>query len=83
MLHRNHQVFRERTKVHSKVFEKDKTGNYIHSNKIFQLTSEVDSIATYDQMMHQFWKKPNSFYKDFLYRLEKERSSNENKNTNS
>ena len=74
MLHRNHQVFNERTKVSAKVFEKDRNGDYIWSKEIFRLTSEMESITTYDQMMHLFWKKPDSFYKEFLENLEKEKT---------
>ena len=73
MLHRNSQVFRERTNVYAKIFEKDKNDNYIHSSKIFELTAEADSVATYQQMMHCFWKKPDSFYKEFLENLEREK----------
>lgn len=70
MLYRNRQVFKERTKLHSKIFEQDENGEYIWSSKIFELTAEADSIATYSQMMHRFWIAPSTFYKEFLENLE-------------
>jgi len=75
MLHRNHQVFKERTKVNARIFEKDDNGEYIWSDRIFELVSETESIATYDQMMHRFWKKPDSFYKEFLENMEFKKST--------
>ena len=74
MMRRNEQVFRERMKVHGKIFEKDNNGKYIWSRQIGLLTAEVDGIATYSQMMHRFWIKPSSFYADFIGYLENEKN---------
>ena len=69
MLIRNQQVFNERMKVHKAIFRRDKNG-FVHSYKeINDLIKEIDSIATYDQMMHRFWKRPSSFYKEFLEKI--------------
>ena len=77
MLHRNGQVFKERMKIQGKIFEKDENDNYIWSMQIPFLLVEMDGIATYDQMMHRFWKKPSSFYADFIEDLEKEKDFSE------
>jgi len=73
MLIRNQQVFKEVMKVDKKIFKKDEEDNYTRKyDEIINLLNEVDSIATYSKVLLNFWKRPSSFYKDFLERLEKE-----------
>lgn len=73
MIIRNEQVFKERRKVHHKIFEKNSKGNYIHSKNIISLCDEQERIATYDQVMYRIWRRPSSFYKQFLKDLEKQK----------
>lgn len=67
---RNHQVYKERQKVHYKIFEQDGNGNYKRDiNEIKALLKVRESISTYGGMMWRFWKRPSSFYKEFLEKL--------------
>lgn len=70
MAFRNRQVYNERKKTHNTIFMKDKNGRFINSSEISRLCNEMDSIATYNKMINHFWKRPSSFYKDFLTKLE-------------
>lgn len=67
---RNHQVYKEVTKVHHKIFEKNDNGNYKRDYySIIELVNRKEEIATYGKMMRQFWKKPSSFFEEFLEEL--------------
>ena len=69
---RNGSVYRERMKVHDKIFEKDNDNRYKRSGQITALIREQDAIATYSDMVWKFWKPVNSFYAEFMERLESE-----------
>lgn len=70
MAMRNSWVYKERMKVHHKIFEQYKNGGYKRSyNEIVLLLKERDLISTYNEMVWRFWKRPSSFYKEFLEKL--------------
>ena len=71
IMFRNHQVHKEVTKVHKKIFEKDNDGNYKRDySSITELIKQQKEIATHRKMVIQFWKKPDSFFKEFLEELD-------------
>ena len=77
MLIRNEQTFRERMKIHAAIFKKDKNDNFTNTDRIGELLTKRDSIASYNKILHTFWKRPNSFYKEFLEELEKQNQERE------
>ena len=67
---RNYFVYKERQKVHDKIFEQDGNGNYKRDHaEVVLLLKEQEEISTYNGMMWRFWKRPSSFYKEFLEKL--------------
>ena len=71
MMFRNYQVHKEVTKVRKKIFEKDDDGNYKRdSSSIIELIKRQKEIATHGKMVIQFWKKPDSFFEEFLEELD-------------
>lgn len=78
MLFRNTLVYKERTNAHKKIFEKENE-KYIWSREIPTLIRELDSIATYNQILHRFWTRPSSYYKEFLQDLESRKQTKQEK----
>lgn len=75
MLLRNELVYREKTRLHYAIFLKDKNGRFINNDRIFNLLKEDDKVS-YQGMVLRFWRRPSSFQKELLEKIEK---SNEEK----
>ena len=72
MFIRNNQVYRERTKCHNAIFKKH-NGRYINNlDETTALLKERETIASYQGMFWTIWKRPSSFYKEFIERVEAE-----------
>ena len=69
VLLRNTLVYREKMKLHHAIFLKDKNGRYVNSIQIFDLLKEDDKIS-YQSILLRFWRKPSSFQKELLEKIE-------------
>ena len=79
MLVRNNQTFKEVTKVREAIFKKDKNGKFINTFEISDLLHKQNSIATYEKIFYTVWKRPSSFYKEFLKEIETKNQEREAK----
>ena len=66
MILRNNKVYKERTLQHDVIFAKNDDGRYMNSyESIKKMLEYRDSLATYQQALHRFWKPVDKIYESF------------------